>query len=235
MPGRTRRIEDACRPAEGWGCWRSRRPSGPTTIRPPLSTRSGLTPKNPGFHRHQIGQLAHLHRAHLAVDAVGDGRVDRVLGDVALQACVVVAPAVPAQGAPLHLHLVGRLEGADDHLPDPAHRLGVAGDDAEMAPRSWRMSSAAIVSRRMRIRRRPRPPGCCGIEVVAHHQHVEVLLQRVERVGPRGLVRAGQHVGFAADADDVRRVAAAGPLGVEGVDRAARRWPRSCPPRSPPR
>ena len=63
--------------------------------------------------------------------------------------------------------------------------------------------------------------GNARIEVVAHHQHVEVLLQGVARVGARRVGGAGQHVGFAADANDVGGVATAGPFGVEGVDRAA--------------
>jgi len=59
------------------------------------------------------------------------------------------------------------------------------------------------------------------IEMVAHHQHVQMLVERVHRVGPRRVGRGRQHVGLAADADDVGRVAAAGALGMEGVDGAA--------------
>jgi hypothetical protein len=50
---------------------------------------------------HQVGELADLDRADLVGDAVGDGRVDRVLGDVALGAEVVVAPPAAAAGAAL--------------------------------------------------------------------------------------------------------------------------------------
>jgi hypothetical protein len=57
------------------------------------------------------------------------------------------------------------------------------------------------------------------IEVVAHHQHVEVLVERVHGVGPVGIRRAGQDVRLAAHADDVGRVAAAGAFGVIGVNR----------------
>jgi len=57
--------------------------------------------------------------------------------------------------------------------------------------------------------------------VVTDHEHVEVLVDGVDRVGARRVVRGGQHVGLAARADDVRRVAAAGALGVVRVDRAA--------------
>ena len=59
------------------------------------------------------------------------------------------------------------------------------------------------------------------IQVVAHHQHVEVLLERVAGVRAGGVGAAGKHVGFAADFDDVGGVTAAGPFGVKGVDGAA--------------
>jgi hypothetical protein len=43
---------------------------------------------------HQVGPLTHFDRAHFMADAVGDRRVDGVLGDVAFGAEVVVACAV---------------------------------------------------------------------------------------------------------------------------------------------
>ena len=58
------------------------------------------------------------------------------------------------------------------------------------------------------------------IQVVAHHDHVEQLGLRVDAVGQRRIRRARQHVRFSGDADDVRRVSAAGAFGVERVDRA---------------
>ena len=59
------------------------------------------------------------------------------------------------------------------------------------------------------------------VEVMADHQHVEMLVERVLRIGPRRVGRRGQHVGQARDLHDVGRVAAARALGVEGVDGAA--------------
>ena len=58
-------------------------------------------------------------------------------------------------------------------------------DIIESAPRSCRMSSAAIVSLRMRLSAKARSSGMLLIEVMADHQHVEVLVERVLRVGPR--------------------------------------------------
>jgi hypothetical protein len=56
------------------------------------------------------------------------------------------------------------------------------------------------------------------IQMMADHQHVQMLGDRVDRVGRVGLVEDGRTFGKRRDADDVRRVAAAGALGVIGVD-----------------
>ena len=63
--------------------------------------------------------------------------------------------------------------------------------------------------------------GNAPVEVMADHEHVEMLVERVLRIGPRRVGGRGQHVGQARDLHDVGRVAAARALGVEGVDGAA--------------
>ena len=156
---------------------------------------------------------------------MGDRRIDRHLGDVALEPGVVIAAAartggVFRQGAPLHLHLVGGLEGADDHLTDPAHGLGIAGNDAEGADVVEDVLGGDRFAADARFGK-GHVLGNARIEVVAHHQHVEVLLQRVARIGAGWVGAAGQHIGLPADANDVGGVATAGPFGVEGVDGAA--------------
>ena len=47
------------------------------------------------------------------------------------------------------------------------------------------MSSAAMVSRRMRLSAKATSSGDVGVEVMADHQHVEVLVHGVHRVRPR--------------------------------------------------
>ena len=90
-----------------------------------------------------------------------------------------------------------------------------------MAPMSCRISSAAMVCGAdaalgegdiLRNRR---------IEVMAHHRHVEMLVEGVDRVGIGRIGRRRQAIRLAGDADDVRRMAAAGALGVVHVDGAA--------------
>ena len=106
------------------------------------------------------------------------------------------------------------------HLADPAHRLAIRRHHREGAE-SCRMSSAAIVSLRMRLSAKATSSGILPIEVMADHQHVEMLVERVDGVGPRRIGGGRQHVELAADADDVGRMAAAGALGMERVDGAA--------------
>ena len=112
------------------------------------------------------------------------------------------------------------LPGADQHLADAAHRLAVGGDHREGAEvvedvlrGDGLLADAALGEGDVLGDRR--------VEVVADHQHVEMLVDGVDRVGPRRVGRGREHVRQARNLDDVRRVAAAGALGVEGVDGAA--------------
>ncbi len=43
------------------------------------------------------------------------------------------------------------------------------------------------------------------VEVVADHEHIEMLIDRVHRERARGIGGRGEDIGFTADADDVRR------------------------------
>src|SRR3954468_1637971 len=60
--------------------------------------------------------------------------------------------------------------------------------------------------------------GNCRIEMVADHQHVEMLVDGVDRVRPRRVGGRWQYVGLPAGLDDVGRVPAASAFGVVSVD-----------------
>ena len=127
-------------------------------------------------------------------DAVGNGGVDGVLGDVAFGAEVIgAALLVFRQQAPLHFHFVGGLPGTADHLAHPAHGLGVGGDHGD---------HAHVVQD---VFRRDGFPADAGIgkghvfrdvrvQVVAHHQHVQVFVDGVHGVGPGRVGGRRQHV-----------------------------------------
>ncbi len=169
---------------------------------------------------HQVRQLAHFHRTHFMGDAMGDGRVDGVLGDVAFGAQVVGAQVfVFRQQAALLFHLVGGLPGAAHHFAHPAHGLGVGGDHGDHAHvlqdvlgGDGLAADAGVgegdVFRDVRV------------QVVAHHQHVQVFVDGVHGVGPCRVGGRRQHVILGAGGDDVRCVAAAGAFGVVGMDAA---------------
>ena len=133
--------------------------------------------------QHQIGTFADRNRPDMAGDAMRDGRVDGVFRDIAFHPLIVVVARLLWQAATLHLHLVRRLPGADDHLADPAHGLAVGRDDREgphvmqdilggdgLAP-DPAFGKGHILGDRL-------------VEMVADHQHVEMLFQRVHRIGP---------------------------------------------------
>ena len=118
------------------------------------------------------------------------------------------------------LHDVRGLPGAQDDLADPAHRLGVGADHRDRAEVVQQVLGGD--------RRRPDPALGEGevlrdgaVQVVADHEHVEVLVEGVHRVRPGRVRAAGQHVRVPGDGDDVRRVTASGTLRVVRVDAPA--------------
>ena len=121
-------------------------------------------------------------------DAVGDGRVDGVLGDVALDAEVVVAAvSVGVERAELHLHLVGGLPGADDRPRRCGPWPGSRSSSCEMAPQVVEdvlggdgLGADAAFGEGDVL-------GNARIEVVADHQHVEMLVDGVDREGAGGV------------------------------------------------
>ena len=136
--------------------------------------------------QHEVGELADLDRADLVRDPVRDRRVDRVLGHVALESLVAVAAA-------LGRHHVRGLPGAHDRLAHAPHGLRVRPDHRDRAHvvqhvlgGDRRAADAALGERQ--VLRDPR------VQVVADDQHVEVLVDGVDRVRPRRVGRGRQHV-----------------------------------------
>ena len=78
------------------------------------------------------------------------------------------------------------------------------------------MSSAAIVSLRMRLSGKGEIFRDRRVEMVADHQHIEMLVDRIHREGARRIGRGGNDVGKPRHLHDVRRMTAAGALGMKG-------------------
>jgi len=121
------------------------------------------------------------------------------------------------QRAALHLHLVRGLPGAGHHLADTAHGLRIAGhhtDDAQVVQdvfgRDGLLPDAALGEGYIL--------GNLRIQVMAHHQHVEMLGDGIHSERARGISGRGQNVREPGDLDDVGSVAATRAFGVIGVN-----------------
>ena len=80
-------------------------------------------------------------------------------------------------------------------MTSPMRPMAWLSDDIiASAPRSCRMSSAAIVSLRMRLSANARSSGIDGSRWWQHHEHVEMLVQRVHRERPRRIGGRRQHI-----------------------------------------
>ena len=128
--------------------------------------------------------------------------------------------ALLGQAAALVLHLRGELPGAADHFVDAPHALAVGAEHRDRAEVVQHVLGGDGLRADARLREghvlRHR-----RIQVVADHDHVEVLVEGVDRVGVGRIGRRGQAVHLPGHRDDVGRVAAAGALGVVHVDGAA--------------
>ena len=217
-PG-ARRTSGAPRTGCGVGIDAFASPIGAHAIAPPLRTTCGRTPKNAGIPEDEVGELADLDRADLArrCRARPPGRSCTSRRSGARARCRRPA-AVPAPSGAFIACAVCQVR----MIVSPTRPIACESEPIiEIAPRSWRTSSAAIVRRADAALGEREVLGDARVQVVADHEHVEVLGDRVDRVRARRVRRRRQHVRVRGDADDVRRVAAAGALGVVGVDRPA--------------
>ena len=158
-------------------------------------------------------------------NAVGDGGIDRVFCEVTQRAEIIRGRVRCAAERPeLTLHFVRRLPGPDNDFADPAHGLRVGGhhrDGTEIVQAVFggdRLGPDARLGERNVL-------GDLRIEVMADHQHVQMLVDGVDSKRARRVGRRGQYVGFAADADDVGGVSAAGTFRVKRMDRPALEGP----------
>jgi hypothetical protein len=126
---------------------------------PPLRTSAGLTPKKAGFHTTRSAHLPTSSEPIDVRDAVRNGGVDGVFGDVALDAEVVVAAAVFGQRASRWLFILSAVCQVRMMTSPTRPMAWLSLLMMLMAPMSCRMSSAAMVSRRMRLSAKARSSG----------------------------------------------------------------------------
>ena len=185
-----------------------------------LQNQRGFDAKESRLPQHQIRQLTDFNRANFVGNAVGNGGVDGVLGDIAFSTQVIGPQRfIFRQQAALHLHFVRRLPGAADDFTYATHGLGVGGDHRDHAQVVQNILGGDGFTTNTRIGK-GHVFGNIGIQVVADHEHVEMLVDGVHRVGPRGVGGGRQHVLLGAGSENVRGVAAACAFGVVGVNAA---------------
>ena len=127
-----------------------------------LDHHVGLDAEEGGRPEDEVGELADLDRAHDVADALRDRRVDRVLGDVALgrgNCRCRRSPRAGGRAAGFILWAVCQVR----MITSPTRPMAWLSEDIiEMAPRSCRMSSAAIVSFRIRLSAKATSSGIDG-------------------------------------------------------------------------
>ena len=112
------------------------------------------------------------------------------------------------------------LPRANDHFAHTPHGLAVAAhhaDGTEVVQDVFggnRLAANAAFGKGQVFRNR-------GVEVMAHHEHVHMLVECVHRVRARGVGGAGQYIGLAHHFQNIGRMATTRTFGVESVDGAA--------------
>ncbi len=151
--------------------------------------------------------------------SVGDGRANGIFGHIAARP-VIVCQRIAWQRPTQLLHSVCRLPGPHDDLTDTAHRLRIGRHDRECANIMQHIFSGDRASPYAAFGK-GKIIGDLGIQMVRHHNHVQMLIHRIagKRTGRVG--RGRQHIGFPGNPDNIGRVPAAGAFGVERMERAA--------------
>ena len=152
-------------------------------------------------------------------NAMGNGRIDGQLSDIALHSCIVMPATVVRQGAALHFHFVGGLPATQNHLTHSSHGLAVRAEHADGAQVVQNVFcgngffSYATLGKRQVL-------GNGGVQMVADHQHVHMFIQGVDGVRSGGIGRGRQNVVLTHNFHDVGCVPTTSAFGVKGVDGA---------------
>src|SRR5262249_27066746 len=133
------------------------------------------------FPQDEIRELSSFDGANEVRYAVRNRRVDRVFRNVAFDAQVVVPGGFARQSTALVFHFVRRLPRTGDHFANAAHRLAVTGHHADRAEvvedifgGDGFAANAAFGKRDIL--------GKVRIEMVADHEHIEMLIDGIDGV-----------------------------------------------------
>src|SRR5258708_5747683 len=147
--------------------------------------------------------------------------IDSILGHIALHSVIIIACRVLSQWTTLDLHLMRRLPGTRNHLTDAPHGLRIAGHHTEdpqimqdiLSGDSLRTDTAlgkSDIFTHMRI------------EMVADHQHIQVLRKSIRGKRHRRVCRRWQNIVERSNTDNIRRMPTTGSLGMIGMNGSSR-------------
>mmetsp|Transcript_16537 Transcript_16537/g.24247 ORF Transcript_16537/g.24247 Transcript_16537/m.24247 type:complete len:227 (-) Transcript_16537:16-696(-) len=164
---------------------------------------------------------------------MSDGGVNGVFGNVSFDSFVVhllvhissivvdvlngVFGFVLRKLSSLNLHFMSGLPRAGDSLANPPHGLCIARNNAN------RSHIMQYILRRNGLRTNPTLRKAdillkTFIQMMTHHEHIQMLIHGIPRVWTGGVGAAGQHVGFPRHTNDIGCVSSTGSLGVIRVD-----------------
>lgn len=118
------------------------------------------------------------------------------------------------------LHTVSQHPGPSHHFADTTHGLSVTADHTDRT----HVVQAALGRDCLATDTTLGKVHILGqilVQMVADHEHVNVLVERVLGEGKRRCGTGGQNVGLATDSDNVGCVTASSSFGVVGVNRAS--------------
>ena len=114
---------------------------------------------------------------------MGYRRINGIFAYITLNAVIVILLTIRRQRPALNLHFMCRLPGPDDDFTHPPHSLGIGGQHRKGAQimqnifsRNGFPTNAAFGKRNIF--------GNTGVKMVAHHQHIQMLINCIHGIGP---------------------------------------------------
>ena len=151
---------------------------------------------------------------------MGDSRVDSILGNIPFDTVVIISLIVQIQCAPLFLHFICCLPCTGDNLTNSSHGLGVGTHHGKNTH----------VVQHILCRNRLRTDTAVGkshiffvifIQVMAHHQHIQMLVNSVAGKWHGRIGRRWQHIFTGCCPYDIRCMTAAGTFCMVSMNRSS--------------
>ena len=153
-------------------------------------------------------------------NTVGDGGIDGVFGEIAFNTGIVMMLTVFGQWPTLPFHFVSRLPTPQNGFSHSAHRLRIRGHHRKRTKIVQNILCCDGFAPNTAFGKRD-ILGNARVEVMTHHQHIEMFVNGIDGKRTGGISGTGQHIQFAAGFNNIWCVSTTGALGVIGMDGAA--------------